>query len=121
MATEMFKLMTHFYHQFVEINIFFLNDQKKKKNPKFWPMSGYTLHSVLDLISSTYRSDFINILNNLQRKTVLFHNKDDKITCYVQSIKVWFILNELNKNTLDFAEHIIFLFIITCILLFNYM
>lgn len=79
----MFKLMTHFCHQFVEINIFFLNDQKKK--PQNFGLSGYTLHSVLDLISSTYRSDFINILNNLQRKTVLFHNKEDKITCYVQS------------------------------------
>lgn len=65
MATEMFKLITHLYHQFVEINIFFLKI-KKKKNPKFWSMSGYTLHIVLDLISSTYRSDFINILNYLQ-------------------------------------------------------
>lgn len=64
MATEMFKLITHLYHQFVEINIFFF--KIKKKNPKFWSMSGYTLHIVLDLISSTYRSDFINILNNLQ-------------------------------------------------------
>lgn len=64
MATEMFKLITHLYHQFVEINIFFFKDQKKK-TPKFWSMSGYTLHIVLDLISSTYRSDFINILNNL--------------------------------------------------------
>lgn len=79
----MFKLMTHFCHQFVEINIFFLNDQKKKTQN--FGLSGYTLHSVLDLISSTYCSDFINILNNLQRKTVLFHNKEDKITCYVQS------------------------------------
>lgn len=57
----------------------------KKKKPQNFGLSGYTLHSVLDLISSTYRSDFINILNNLQRKTVLFHNKEDKITCYVQS------------------------------------